>query len=1020
VLTGSDFPCYSEKRFLPGEESRSSLRSLSPPRTAIISFLIVVALTRTALSELRFTHITAADGLSQDIVTSIVQDSRGFMWFGTEDGLNRYDGYSVKVYKHNPRDSHSIASNRIRCLIVDAQGNLWTALPQGMARYDESTDTFINYSTGFDTYACAIDSSRNLWIGTTDWLRRYDPGSDSFLKVASDTSNSGNARAILALEAGANGNLWIGTATGLYEFSTASKSHSQFPLGEERHTTVRSLAVSGDTVWAAINDAGLRMIDTRRKLITFYTRTTGAFADDRILELIRDRHGAIWAGTFNGLERLAPSSQSFEHFKEEKGNPHSLLGERVYSIYEEGAGAMWIGTYRGGVSRWDPLNQQFEITAHSPLNPGTPQRNDILAILVDCDQNLWIGDDAGGISRRSAGSRRFSHLLANPLLGSIVALTQDSAGTIWAGSNHRGIVILDPEKGTSRKIPVSHSGISSNKIRSLYTSPDGSVWIGYEQGGGLTRYDPEQKRFFQYLPSSKDSILGIWHITSLKSGRLLLGSMYGRHGAYVFDPRTGHFDSLLSTSRGIQLQLEPIRTSFEDDSGTLWLGSWGGGIYSIVPATGESYHWTELDGLADDYVKGMLPDGRGNLWISTENGISRFSLGTHTFKNYSIDEGLPGNFFWSGSCTKGADGTLYFGGTNGLVSFHPERIVGNAIPPPTVITQFIVLNEPYFPFRGRIVPPDIELTHDKNTLSFDFVALGFSSPEKSEYAYKMEGVDDDWIHAGKRRYASYTHLDPGTYTFRVRASNSDGVWNTTGDSLRFTIVPPYWQTLWFRGSIIAIVGALLYSAYRYRIRRILELELLRSRIAADLHDEVGSELGHIAIASQLLSRKVALPEKEQSQLASISESALHASEMMRDIVWFLNPRNDALDSIILKMRTLASSLPEEITVHFDAPAAGVPDKLDPDVKRNLVLIYKEILHNIMRHARASELWITLRIAGGKLSLVIKDNGIGFDPAHAHNGNGLGNMRSRALRIKSTLAITSHESAGTEVKLEIRM
>jgi signal transduction histidine kinase len=337
-----------------------------------------------------------------------------------------------------------------------------------------------------------------------------------------------------------------------------------------------------------------------------------------------------------------------------------------------------------------------------------------------------------------------------------------------------------------------------------------------------------------------------------------------------------------------------------------------------------------------------------------------------------------------------------------------------------VITRFLVLNEPVQLTRSSDGLEEVRLSHSQDFFSFEFVALNYTAPEKNHYEYIMEGFDREWTQAGTRRYAAYTHLDPGSYTFRVRASNNDGVWNETGASLPIVIEPPYWQTWWFRVLVVVGMASSLYALYAYRVRRIVAMERLRARIAADLHDDVGSELGHIALASQLLARKVTLPEKEHHQLESIGISALHASEMMKEIVWLLNPRNDSLQDILLKMKTVADEQLEGIAVTFTAPREVTSGRVDLQVKRNVFLMYKEIIHNIAKHARARNVSITVQYLGGRLMLSVADDGTGFDTSVPMHGNGLHNLRNRAAQIGAEFSIRSEGGRGTTVELAVEV
>ncbi len=970
-------------------------------------------------TDLKFDHVTVEQGLSQDIVNAIVQDSQGFMWFGTEDGLNRYDGHSIKVYKHNPLDSASITTNSATFLMVDKAGTLWVLTSSAMSRYDPSRDQFSHTPIDGSAFDACEDDLGNIWLGTGKGLVKFDIRNN---KVSSHSLPSGDG-SVFSLSKSKSGMIWLSTNSGLYQLNPGNATIVKSNLYTGTDPVSPPLEDSHGYLWYGLNGAGLSRVNMRTGVVEMFLpnpQDRRSLADPRILRLFEDRQGTMWVATFNGLDRYDPATNGFIHFQPRPNDRHSLAAHRVYSIFQDRDGALWVGTYRGGVSRTDLYNQRFAHYYHSQANPDGLPADNVLAIMEDSSGTVWLGTDRGGVTLFSRESGKFTTLFTDRGWGNASAFEEDRKGRIWIGTQGTGLVGFDRRTNTLKQYRHSRSDSSSigdDGIQSLFVDSEGVLWIGFSDKG-LDRYDERTDSFTHFWPDRRFQGIGVWNIQEDRNGLLWLGSVYGSSVGYCFHRSTQTFTIPGEESQAVKsLVRGSVRAMYQDSSGAFWLGAWSGGLYRIDPATKSVTQFTELDGLCNNFVKGMLADKQENLWISTENGLSRFNPRTRTFKNFTTRDGLQSNFFWSGSYSRGRDGRMYFGGTNGFNSFHPDSIKDNPNIPPIVITGFSILNQPkILPSAGE----EITLSHTQDFFSFEFVALNFTDPAKNQYAYMMEGFDKDWIHSGTRRYAAYTHLDPGHYMFRARGSNNDGVWNENGASIAITIIPPYWQTLWFRSLIILLVASILYSLYRYRMGRLLEVEGLRSRIAADLHDDVGSNLSSIAIASQLIGRKIELPENERLQLAEIGTTALRTSEMMKEIVWLINPKNDLLDDLLLKMKAVAESVLQGIPYTFTGPQQKIAEKVDLDTKRNLYMMYKEILNNVVQHSSASEVSIAVTWNRGKLTLLVKDNGKGFDPATVPPGNGLDNLRVRSKRIGGELEILSALSGGTTVRLAVEI
>jgi signal transduction histidine kinase len=440
-----------------------------------------------------------------------------------------------------------------------------------------------------------------------------------------------------------------------------------------------------------------------------------------------------------------------------------------------------------------------------------------------------------------------------------------------------------------------------------------------------------------------------------------------------------------------------------------------------VPTTGALTAFTTHDGLPGSAVYSVLEDGRGRLWLGTNQGLSCFDRhlpAAQRFRNYTVSDGLGSTEFNRHAAVLRADGSMVFGGMNGLTLFHPDRVRDNPYVPPVHLTRIEVASRDGVRGLQPEAVSELQLWPRDKTFGFEFAALNYTAPERNRYAYRLDGFDADWVHAGTRRSCQYTNIPPGSYVFRVKGSNNDGVWNEQGASLPVVVHPAFWQTWWFRALVAAIVAALVWAGYRYRALRRLEMQRLRLRIAGDLHDDVSSDLSGIAMVADMVQGKTYLEEAERRDLVEVRDTALNMVDGVRDIVWYIDPEHDSLESMVIRMRTVAATLLRGIGFDLVTDLPGRSIAVPMAVRRDLYLIFKEALHNVVRHAGAERVVIELAIAGGRLRLRISDDGCGFDVETAKGGHGLRSMRRRAAEIGAELHLDSVKGSGTELRLEV--
>ncbi|MBC7226202.1 MAG: PAS domain S-box protein [Thermoflexales bacterium] len=793
---------------------------------------------RAAPSTPRFFHLTVADGLSHNIIRAIVQDSQGFLWFGTQDGLNRYDGYAFTVFRHRRSDPHSPTHNTVQALAVDGSGTLWVGTVGGLDRYDRDTGGFVHYPEVAESVTVIYPApDGTLWVGTAgSGLFRYDPRGDRFLAVPEPLSDGH----ILALSQDGDGTLWVGTEYGgLWavppEGLPYGYRHDPSDPGSLPHDRVTAiLRDRTGTLWVgtgAYNEpslGGLAALDPATGRFTPYRQ---GLPHRHVTALAEDRTGTLWVGTEGGLavlDRAAGGAATLRPYRHDPLDPYTLVNDRVYALYEDHTGILWVGT-DGGVSRYVPEKNRFTLYRHNPLDPNSLGAERVGAVLKDRDGVLWVGLHAGGLDRIAPDGTvtHYRHDPADPhslLHDHVTALYQDPTGAIWVGTG-AGLDRLDPETGGFTHFvydPDDPNSVGPGAVKVIYGDRAGALWIGTEEPGTLSRLDPKTGRFtvYRYDPDRPDGFpntYGVRAILEDREGSLWLGTY---NGLVRFDPRTGTFTPYRHDPEDPHsLSDDFVWSLYEDAEGTLWVGTHSGLNRLDNRETGRFTVYAVEDGLPNDSIAAILGDDAGYLWLATMGGgLVRFDPRTETFRTYDESDGLQSMHFIPGAAFRSADGELFFGGTGGLNRFRPADIRENPHAPPVVLTAFRVFDRVRDFGQDLTAVDEIRLSYRDNFFSFEFAALDYADPRKNQYAYILEGFDRDWVHAGTRRYAAYTNVPPGAYTFRVRASNNDGVWNEEELAVRVVITPPFWQTLGFRALVALVVLGIASAVTLARMR----------------------------------------------------------------------------------------------------------------------------------------------------------------------------------------------------------
>lgn len=806
----------------------------------------------------KFINLGRADGLSQSAVYAIAQDAGGFMWLGTEDGLNRYDGYRFTTYRPIPGDANSLSQNWITSLAIQSDDTLWVGTRNGLNRMNLETETFTRYL--FDSSnpgglsngrinCLLVDSQGVLWVGTQNGLNRLEPGgeTDEFFHYTHKPGNpDGLSNPIItALFRDGAGRLWVGTKSGLNRLDPGSMKfvrYSYKPGEEGGLSDFQISAICQDPegkIWVGTEIGGLNRLDPVSGTIDTFRNDRNdpnSLGSDVITSLFTDSAGILWINTNgSGVNRFNNETGTFTRFDATTPPPSTLGHDLALSIYEDRTGVLWFGLW-GGVSRYDRNGKPFVHHQADTRLPAPLSSNEIRAIIEDNSGRLWVGTDDNGLNLFHREGNRLSYFkpdAGNPNALShaqIRAIYQDNSGALWIGTDGGGLNRWDEKNDRFihfRSQRENPSSLSDDRVFAILESRAGEFWLG-TFGGGLNKMDRESGGFTHFKsdpgnPRSLSSDL-IREMVEDKEGYLWIAT-YG--GLNRFEPGTGmvlRFEHQ-SDNPG-SLSSNTIMSIFIDSKDTLWVGSADQGLNKMNRETGEFIRYHRRDGLPNNVIYGILEDDSGYLWLSTNYGLSRFDPEMETFKNYTAEDGLQSNEFNSHSCFKSKSGMLYFGGINGYNSFYPALIKDNPFTPHVHITDFKLFNKSVRPgdeINNRIMlqkhisrTSSITLLPDEDVFTLEFAALHYAVPENNRYMYMLEGIEEQWHENPDFRFVTYANLPPGRYRFKVKGSNNDGVWDNTGTSLEIIIKPRFYATWWFRLGFSLLIGALIVGIVRRR------------------------------------------------------------------------------------------------------------------------------------------------------------------------------------------------------------
>ncbi|PWA06110.1 hybrid sensor histidine kinase/response regulator [Flavobacterium psychrotolerans] len=795
-----------------------------------------------------FKQISTDEGLSQSNIKSILQDSKGFMWFGTQDGLNRYDGYDFKVFKNDPDNPLTLSNNYVTDISEDKYGNILISNRLGLDKFNRDTNKFTHYNLDLEGSIINTifqDRVGNIWLGTSNGfgLLNTKIGKCKFFEREKKVRFGGcEVKKIIEDK---EGNLWLATQHGLIKFTYKTNRIVHY-LTNSRN----SKSISGNDVRVIYADkAGNIWMGTYGDGICIYNKKEDSFKRykhnpndpkslclDKIISIAEDADGKLWFGSENGGISIYNSDKdNFYNLTNDPNDPRSLNNTSIHSLYQDHSGNMWVGTYAGGINFLPKYRDKIDLYKEKPNTTNSLSSSNILCIAGDSEGKIWIGTDGGGLNFfdrekktfKVFKSERDKNSINSDYILSIAEINRDILAITFL---NEGFDLYNKKTGKFTHHladTINPNSLASSTILYSYKDNNGNLWLGLSNRG-LNCYNIKTKKFTHFVndPYDKNSLVGnvINSICQDGDGAMWFG---GEDGLCRFDASSQRFTQYRNNRKNKNsLSDNYVDHIFSDKKGNVWVGT-RGGLNRFDKMTNTFTVYTEKDGLSGNIIAGILEDDKGNLWLGTNKGISKFNPESKRFRNYGISDGIQGKEFGRNACYNAVDGEMFFGGAKGLNAFYPDKIKDNLLVPEVVFTNFQIFNKDQVvgsnnsPLKKDISETkEIVLSYKESVFTIEFSALNYIHPEKNQFAYMLEGFDKNWNYLEDQRKATYTNLNPGNYIFHVKASNNDGVWNEKGATLKIKITKPFWATWWFRIIVFSLIFGAVYEFFKFKVANI--------------------------------------------------------------------------------------------------------------------------------------------------------------------------------------------------------
>jgi len=883
----------------------------------------------------KFEKLSIKEGLSHSNVYTIIQDNSGYLWFGTQDGLNKYDGYDFTIYRHEPTNPNSLSTGNFGKIFQDTSGIFWFGTyGGGVDKFDPKTNKFKNYSYELKNPNSLSNNQITfiyrdhlgiLWVGTASGgLNKFNPEDETFTRYnynPNDPSSLSHIRAKCICET-KDGTLWIGTEKGLNKFDRTTGTFTHYLHNPDNPNSLNSNSIQHmicdeeDNIWIATRGGGLNKFNTQTEHFTHYTHNPDnpkSISDNKVEYLYIDSYDQFWIGTYDGGINLFDKNKGeFRHFINDPNDPESLSNNRISCIFEDKSKILWIATRGGGINKLDLKPQKFNNIIHNPYDSNSLPHSSVMSIEKDQWDNLWLGTDGGGIVIYDPELNKINHLKHNPANRNSISADRvwsilvDRDGIIWIGTYLGGLTRLEIKNNKyyyTHYIKGDNSKFPSTQVNCITQDHNGQIWIGTSNGlvKLIKEGNPKNYQFKTYTQNEPDSLNFVDnYISSLlidKNNNIWVGSYIG--GLFEFLPDKEKFipysPAVLNNSE-FNNDIHVV-TIYQDQKNNMWIGTESNGLlqFDVVNKNFKPHPQNNL--LLSNMIMGMLEDDMGNLWISTSRGLSKYSVWNDKLSNYTFIDGLESSGFNRNALHKAENGEMYFGSNAALTYFYPLEVINNPYKPHLVITDFKILNQSNWKknlsFYEKILHDNkpIELSNKDYFFTIEFAALEYTSPSQNKYKYMLEGLDDDWLEAGNNRTAAYTNLDPGSYTFKVIGSNNDGTWNENAAELEIKVIPPFYKTWWFLFSLIAFIIILIVLYVKRRERGLVnEKEKLEAKVIERTNEinlqkeELKSQAEHLEkINEELAGQQEKLEKlvKERTQDLEIAKEKAEESDRLK-------------------------------------------------------------------------------------------------------------------------------------------